>query len=72
VSDGETSGDLFGGIGVARGDFSASGSFIGDQINLSANWFPSFFNGAVFSYSRSDITNTSGLSRNIFSVGYSF
>ena len=72
VSDAETSGDVFGGLGIARGNFGVSGSFIGENINLTANWFPDFLDGVALSYSRSDVTNASDLRRNIVSVGYSF
>lgn len=72
VSDAETSGDLFGGIGVGRSSYSMSMSFIGSNLHLTGNWYPSFVKNAVVSYTRSDFTNNSGLERNIISLGLSF
>jgi hypothetical protein len=72
VSDAETGSDFFGGIGIGRGDYSASLSFIGGDLHLTGNWYPSFYENAVISYSRSDFTNNSGLERNIISFGLSF
>lgn len=72
VSDAETSGDIFGGVGIGRGDYSLSLSFVGEDLHLTGNWYPSFYENAVISYSRSDFTNNSGLERNIISFGLSF
>jgi len=72
VSDAETSGDLFGGIGVGRHNYSTSLSFIGDEIHFSSNWYVPYFDGLVVSYSKADIFNVSGDVRNIVSLGYSF
>lgn len=72
VSDAETSGDLFGGIGVGRHNYSTSLSFIGEEIHFSGNWYVPYFDGLVVSYSKADIFNVSGNVRNIVSLGYSF
>ena len=72
VSDAETSGDIFGGVGIGRGDYSLSLSFIGEDLHLTGNWYPNFYENVVISYSRSDFTNNSGLERNIISFGLSF
>ena len=72
VSDEETSGDLFGGIGVGRHNYSTSLSFIGEKIHFSGNWYVPYFDGLVVSFSKADIFNVSGDRRNIVSLGYSF
>ena len=72
VSDEETSGDLFGGIGIGRHDYSISLSFIGEEIHFSGNWYVPYFDGIVASFSKADIFNISGNIRNILSLGYSF
>jgi hypothetical protein len=72
VSNAETSGDLFGGFGIGRHNYSTSISFIGEEIHFSGNWYVPYFKGVVASFSKANIFNVSGNIRSIVSLGYSF
>ena len=72
VDNGESEQGLFGGLSLARSDYSSSLSFINDEIHFSATWYMPNVNGLSINYTRADLLNDSGLERNIITLGYSF
>ena len=72
ISDGETSGDFFGGIGVSRSSYNTSLSYIGNEAHISATWFVPNLPGLALTFTRADAWNQENIQRNIFSVGYAF
>jgi hypothetical protein len=71
VSDMETSGDLFFGIGVGYDNYSGSVSLTGDETTLSLTYFVPQFNGFAVSVSRADAFNAINSERTIITLGYS-
>jgi hypothetical protein len=72
VSDGETAGDYFGGLGVARSNYNGSLSFIGNEAHVSATWYVPKLSGLAITFTRADVWNQEHARRNILSVGYAF
>lgn len=72
VSDGETAGDFFGGFGIARSNYNASLSFIGNEAHVSATWYVPRISGLAITFTRADVWNQENTRRNILSVGYAF
>ena len=71
VSDMETSGDLFFGIGVGYDNYGGSVSRIGDETTLSLTYFVPQLNGFAVSVSRADAFNAINSQRTIITLGYS-
>ena len=71
VSDMETSGDLFFGIGVGYDRFSASVSGIGEETNVSMAYFMPQVDNLVVTVSKADAFNKLGSERTIITLGYS-
>jgi hypothetical protein len=71
VSDMETSGDLFFGIGVGYDNYSGSVSRIGDETTLSLTYFAPQLNGLTVSVSKADAFNAINSERTIITLGYS-
>lgn len=72
VSDGESSSDLFGGIGIARSHYGGSLSFIGPEAHISATWYIPVVTGLAVTLTRADFSNQQNAGRNILSIGYAF
>lgn len=72
VSDGETNGDFFGGLGVGRSNYNGSLSFIGNEAHISATWYVPKINGLAITFTRADFWNQEMARRNILSIGYAF
>ena len=71
VSDMETSGDLFFGIGVGYDNYSGSVSRTGDETTLSLTYFIPELDGLAVSVSRADAFNAINSERTIITLGYS-
>ena len=71
VSDMETSGDLFYGIGVGYDNYSGSISRVGDETTLSLTYFVPQLNGFAVSLSRADAYKAINSERTIITLGYS-
>lgn len=72
VDNGESEHGLFGGLSLARSDYSSSVSFINDEAHFSATWYIPNVSGLSINYTRADLLNKNGLERNIITLGYSF
>ena len=72
VSDGETAGDFFGGVGLARSNYNGSLSFIGNEAHVSLTWYVPRISGLAITLTRADFWNQENTRRNILSVGYAF
>lgn len=72
VSDGESSADFFGGVGVSRSNYNGSVSFIGNEAHISATWYFPKISGLAITFTRADVWNQKNSERNILSVGYAF
>lgn len=72
VSDGESSADLFGGVGIARSNYNGSLSFIGNEAHLSITWYVPKSSGLAITLTRADVFNQKNTQRNILSIGYAF
>ena len=72
VSDGESSGDFFGGVGISRSNYNGSLSFIGNEAHISATWYVPKISGLAITFTRADVWNQENSRRNILSVGYAF
>lgn len=72
VSDGESSADLFGGLGIARSNYNGSLSFIGNEAHVSATWYVPKISGLAITLTRADVWNRENTRRNILSIGYAF
>ena len=71
VGQGETSGELFGGVALAQSSLSTSISFIGDEFYLSGTYYPAALKYIAVTYTRGDVFNNHNSSRNILTIGIS-
>jgi len=72
VDSGESEGGIFGGIGVARSNYSGSLSFINDELHLSGTWYIPALEGVTLNFTRADAFNANETKRNIITLGYSY
>ena len=68
---GESGGSLFGGIALARSNFTASLSMNKDEVNLTAGMYFATLPELMVTVTRADIFNDTGYERNILTIGYS-
>lgn len=71
VAGTEDAAAAFGGLSVARDQFSTSLSTLGEEMHLSATWYPRFFPNTSVTLTRADIYNQLEKTRNILTFGYS-
>lgn len=71
VAGTENAAGIFGGLSVARDQFSTSLSTLGGEIHLSATWYPKFVPNTSLTVTRADISNNFEQTRSILTFGYS-
>lgn len=71
VSNLETSGDIFAGIGIGYHDYSGSISKIGNEMHVSVSYYPPKLSGLNVSVTKADLANKLNSERLILTLGYS-